>query len=328
MFNLTDVRKWTLSLVALCSFSTLGAAELQQSFPIRGRVKDMTQSTSASGVPLQVHFQQIRYSGNVNGATIEKSGDQYDVEMTLQNVTLQIGRTSIRGSFRISADTGPMSIRLGTRNDLRVRYKVAIDQNKVRVLNSSLRLDDDNWQIGRPSSVRTSGFGVTEQRVVSGLQSGLRENRGSIENILIEESPRILSQMESAILAHVSPKTVPQNESSEQTQIAANAAVDEIPVATLSANELDAPATELIELASENGVSNTVLSRIDDEEWSEFEPAARTETETQTRFTSSATPTEIAPPVGNITPRLPTIRLRHRVRSLLRGTIGVLGFAN
>ena len=311
MFKFNDVRKSALwLLVALCSFeTTLAAAELKQSFPIRGTVRDISQSTSASGIPLQVHFQQIQYSGNVTGATIENSGEHYNVEMTLQNVTLRIGRTSIKSSFLIGADAGPISIRLGTRNDLRVRYKIAIEQDNVRVVSSSLELADDNWEIGRPSSVKTSGFGVTKERVVNGLRSGLRENRASIENSLIEQSPLILAPMKSTILAHVSPNPAPSSETSEETSVASKASVAENPAAASPANGRPNVVEEAIKLVSADYESNADLTRIDDREWSGFEA-------------------ETAPPVGELAPRPPTIRLRHRVRSLLRGTIGLLGFAN
>jgi len=321
MLKLQGVRIRLLSmLLAFYGVTTaLVAAQLNQAFPIQGSVRDMTQSTSASGVSLNVHFQQIQYSGNVSGATIEKSGDHYQVEATLKDVVLRIGRTSIKGGFRIAADAGPMSIRLGTKHDLRVRYKVAIEQNQVRILGTSLNLDRDNWEIGRPSSVKTSGFGVTEQRVVNGLQQGLRENRARIERILIEESGRILAPMRSTILAHANPQTAPQMapqpETAQGTQIATTAPGGAKPDDYRQKNELGKTKNGLAEMAPMRE-PNWIAMRNDTGD----KPLP-------TRFTTSPALTEVAPPVGELVSCPPQRNLRQRVRSLFRGTFGILGFA-
>ena len=104
----------------------------------------------------------------------------------------------------MGAQCGAMEISAKHGHDVTIQFKT--DMEELIVLSADAELNANNWVIGSPASIRTSGFGVTKSRVAAGLESGLRSNFDSIQTMLIDESPNILFQAKDRILAAMRPQ--------------------------------------------------------------------------------------------------------------------------
>ena len=186
-------------ILGLCSVALF--ANLAQAERISGSVPDLRSAMSTSGMTVNFQFSRIGYQATVGGVElIEHSGDQAELELTLRDILLTVGSTSLRGSV-FSANVGPLPIRLASQRPVRIRYTVNVDDGNLHLIETNLTLSNVDMQVGNPASVRTSGFGATRSRVVSGLRDGISRNRASIEEILQQEATNIFRRAEHLVLA-------------------------------------------------------------------------------------------------------------------------------
>jgi len=178
--------------------------ELGTSFQIQGTVPDMQQQIESSGYTFRVALRDINYSGKICRTLVEPTAvDRMTVWVAMQDAELTIHRTNIDGR-RHSAQCGPLTVVLGNRRELWIGFEV--ERNKegnvepLKLLRTRFRLPRDNWSVGSPSWVKTSGIGMTEGKVVSGLRKGLSNRVQSVESQLIGVAPEIFSQVQNAIV--------------------------------------------------------------------------------------------------------------------------------
>lgn len=177
--------------------------EITEPITIKGQVSDMRQTTSASGYSFQVDFRNISYDGKVERMLVERKEDgKATIWLSLRNTVLTVQQTDISGG-RKSAQCGPIRLVLGQRNELwlamDVQQRIQDGQNKLVLTGTRFGLPQNNLSVGAPSWVRTSGLGMTESRVVSGLTSGIAESTKNIEAKLIQEAPKIFAQLKAHI---------------------------------------------------------------------------------------------------------------------------------
>ncbi len=164
----------------------------------------MDQHTRHSGYLFRVGLRGLSYSGHVERVLSQQSRPgRLTVWLALRDVKLTIEQTTITGRPG-RADCGPLQILLGNRRPLWVAFdfQQEIEQGRSRLvfLATRFRLPPDNWSIGSPLWVRSSGFAMNRDRVVNGLRNGLARNRQRIEQRLIKTAPLMLAQVSS--LAH------------------------------------------------------------------------------------------------------------------------------
>lgn len=167
---------------------------------LTGGLADMYDSTSASGRQFNVTFSQLRYQARLERAYVKAvSQNHVSVQLGLRNVLLTIGGTSIVGD-RHSAQTGPISISIGQSAPvwlmLDITPSVANRKIKLHLNGANFQIPPDNFSVSQPAGVWTRGFGMTEDRVVSSLTSGLYGSRGRIENEVRNIAPQIVRQLE------------------------------------------------------------------------------------------------------------------------------------
>lgn len=167
---------------------------------LSGMLADVQQNTSAEGMAITVQLRGISYRGRVTRAVIEpRTGNRIAITLAVRDVNLVINRTNIWGE--ISATAGPLRIVLGHRADLPISFEVepVIEDRRLRLKlhGTQFRLPRDNWSVGYPQWVNTSGgLFVTEDRVSSGLRSGFYSDPGRIEREVMAAVPSMLEQLE------------------------------------------------------------------------------------------------------------------------------------
>lgn len=207
-----------LLLVLVIGVLTAGTAlaetrDLKATFTISGSVQDIHQTTSTSGFTFQVRLKNIDYKGQVVKTLMERTdAGKLTVWLALRDVVLTINRTEITGR-RHRAGCGPLEIELANRRELWLAFDVAEQESakgdrQLQLLKTRFGLTPDNWSVGSPDWVRTSGLGMTQSKVVSGLRRGLEVNPDGITERLIGEGPFLFDKVEDRVQQALTTKFV------------------------------------------------------------------------------------------------------------------------
>lgn len=170
---------------------------------LSGGIGNIYDTTQASGYTFNVTFSGISYGGRLHRADLTTTDQgRLRLQLGMQDLQLRIGGASVRGSGK-SATTGPISIVIGHRRPVWLSMQVDpyVDRGRLRLRLRSVgfQIPNDNWSVSPPAGVRTSGLGMTESRVSSGLVSGLYGKKGRIENEVRAVAPAILRRIESQL---------------------------------------------------------------------------------------------------------------------------------
>lgn len=170
---------------------------------LTGTLGDMYDSTSAAGRQFNVTFSGIRYNAQLERVVVKSVGDnRVNVQLGLRNAIMTIGGTSVIGA-RHSAQAGPINIGIGHNGpvwlSLDVAPSVANRKIRLQLLGASFQIPPNNFYVTQPAGVSVAGFGMTQERVVESLTSGLYGSRGRIENEVRGIAPRIVQQLEENI---------------------------------------------------------------------------------------------------------------------------------
>ncbi len=184
-----------------------GTVDLGTQCKFSGQVPDMSQTTQKLGVPLRVDMRGVSYSGQLTRTLLEQTAPgKVTLWFGLRNVRLNVKRIDIAGGPG-GAACGPMYVVLGQQKDLWLAFDIEADKkpgsSQMVVRDVRFQLPPDNWAIGRPAWVRTSGIGFTQQNVVDGIRQGIAQDRVRLEQKLKKDAPQILTQ--------VVKQTTPQN---------------------------------------------------------------------------------------------------------------------
>ncbi|MDZ4686798.1 MAG: alpha/beta hydrolase-fold protein [Planctomycetaceae bacterium] len=176
------------------------APQLVPANMLTGRLNDMFDSTSAQGRSFSVRFSGISYTGRLERVVIKATGnDRVLMQLGLRNITLSIGGTSVNGA-RHSASAGPITIGIGHNQPVWLAMEVApyVENRRLRLrlLGANFSIPPESYYVTQPAGVSVRGLGMTQDRVVSGLVSGLYGARGRVENEVRAIAPNIVRQME------------------------------------------------------------------------------------------------------------------------------------
>lgn len=204
------------------SFVSVARAEpvdLDVAGTLSGNLEDMSQVTNKSGYTFQVLMRGLKYQGQLTRTVVETTGEgQFTVWMGVRNFYVRIERTDISGQPG-RAVCGPLDLVLGNQRELWIGYDVETqvdeqDESKMSLLlrSTRFRLPPDNWSIGSPAWVQTSGFGMSRGNVVNGIRRGLAENRERIAGRVIKSGPAIFAQA-AALTDRLPPLVTPVEDS-------------------------------------------------------------------------------------------------------------------
>ncbi|WP_166823641.1 hypothetical protein [Thalassoroseus pseudoceratinae] len=186
----------------LFAWQPLSAGEsvpIAVNFPISGNLENIQHQVQKNGVAFQCLFQNLSYQGEVTRAVIEqKSNDQATLWLGMKNLRLSIQGISLAGSVG-QANCGPLQLTMGHRKELWIAFDLArVMQNgqpQLSVQGTRFQLPPDNWAIGEPAWVRTSGLLMNERSVREGLRNGLRNSRQRVEHRLMQGAPGMLTKV-------------------------------------------------------------------------------------------------------------------------------------
>jgi hypothetical protein len=160
---------------------------------IAGQVADIHDSTDSSGYRFQVALRNLSYVGQSYRTLLERKEDgSFTIWVAFRDIRLTIGSVSLAGQPG-SAMCGPMALHIGHQREIWVAFDFArgADAPRSPLLNDSrppltltgsrCQIAHDNWTIGSPAWVRTSGFFMSDRKVVSGVRAGLAGKRERIE---------------------------------------------------------------------------------------------------------------------------------------------------
>lgn len=170
---------------------------------LAGSLQNIYDSTTAAGRDFSVVFSNISYSGNVSRTHIESyRKDRLNIQLGLSDVVMRIGRTDVSGSGK-SAVAGAIDIVIGHRApvwlSLAVEPTVVNRKLKLKLIATRFDIPQNNWYVSQPAGVSTRGLGMTRERVVDGLTSGLYGSKGKIEREVEAMGASIIERLESKL---------------------------------------------------------------------------------------------------------------------------------
>lgn len=170
---------------------------------ISGNLANISDTTSASGYTFQVTLAGISYRGQLERAHVQAyRPDLLNLQLGVRNVQIVIGAAYMRGSGR-SASAGPMFVTIGSRRPVWLSVDVTpyAENGKLRLrfVGGKFRIDNDNWYVTPPQRVSVSGFGMTRERVSSGLVEGLYGRKSQIEQQVVSAVPSMLRELEKSL---------------------------------------------------------------------------------------------------------------------------------
>ncbi|HEY3964534.1 MAG TPA: alpha/beta hydrolase-fold protein [Planctomycetaceae bacterium] len=170
---------------------------------LTGRLADIQDYTEAQGYGFSVYMSGIYYQAHLSRASIKAyRKDRLNVQLGLSNAQVTIGGTSLSGE-RHSAQAGPISVVIGHRRPVWLSIDVTpvIVDRKLRFkhVGSRFSIPNDNWYVTAPAGVSTRGFGMTEEKVSSGLVSGLYGKKGMIEQKVEGIVPQLIAELEKKV---------------------------------------------------------------------------------------------------------------------------------
>ncbi len=187
----------------LSYLSEVLADEMRQT-PFRGAVQAISQSSSVEGHPFSVTFSGNSYSANVQGVTVVADNNGLlTANIALSPIQMTLGRASIRGVRRQAASTGPINITAGMRGpvilSLSVRPSVLNGRFVFQSAGVNFSIDPGNYAVSTPAVYGTSGWGVTPERVSSGIVQGLYGSKSRIEQEVRNVAPSLISTFEQKV---------------------------------------------------------------------------------------------------------------------------------
>jgi len=167
---------------------------------LSGRIRDLNDGTTVQGRYFSIAFRRISYHAELSRVHLEAyAEDRLNIQLALKNIRLTIGSTYVSGR-RQSASTGPIQIRIGYRSPvwLSIAVRPKIENRKIRfdLVATRFNIPSNNWSVSAPAGISTQGFGMTRERVSSGLVNGLYGSKGRIENEVRAIVPGLLAELE------------------------------------------------------------------------------------------------------------------------------------
>jgi poly(3-hydroxybutyrate) depolymerase len=176
-----------------------------------GRLSDISDSTVAQGRDFSIHMYGLSYQAQVARASVKAyKKDHLNIQLGLSNAVVTIGGTSVTGA-RHSAQAGPINIVIGHQRPVWLSFDVTpevVDRKlRFRHVGTNFSIPNDNWYVTAPAGVSTHGWGMTEEKVSSGLVSGLYGKKHTLEQQVVGVIPHLIAELEKKFDATAAGKT-------------------------------------------------------------------------------------------------------------------------
>ena len=170
---------------------------------LSGTIQDIVDSTTVERRNFSVQFSNISYSAGLARVRLRAvAKDRLRIQLALSNATMSIGATYVTGRRR-SATAGQISVVIGHRRPVWLTIdtapSVAGRKLKLKTVAKSFNIPADNWYVSAPAGVRTRGWGMTREKVSSGLVNGLYGSKARIESEVLAIVPNIVKELEKSL---------------------------------------------------------------------------------------------------------------------------------
>ena len=167
---------------------------------LSGRIKDLFDATNVEGYGFSIRFSGITYTSQLNQIRIKAHAkDRLNIQVGLTKAMLNIAGTSVTGEDH-AAQTGPIQIVIGHQRPVWLSVDVTpyVENRRIRLRQVGARFDipNDNWYVTAPAGISVSGFGMTREKVSSGLVNGLYRSKHRIENEVLAVVPKLIDTLE------------------------------------------------------------------------------------------------------------------------------------
>lgn len=167
---------------------------------LSGRINDIVEFTNVEGYGFRVQFSGISYNSQLNQVRVKGVGkDRLNLQIGVSNAALNIGGTWVTGEDH-AASAGLIQVVMGYRRPVWVDIDVQpyVDNRRIRLKPIAARfsIPNDNWYVTSPAGVSVEGFGMTREKVASGLVSGLYGQKRRIEQEVLATVPKMLDAVE------------------------------------------------------------------------------------------------------------------------------------
>lgn len=184
---------------ALEALAYAAPKQVSQDF-LRGQIQDIVDYTNVDGYGFNIQFSRISYNSQLHQVRIKgHAKDRLNLQVGLRNAVLNIGATWVTGEDH-SAAAGPIQVVIGHQRPvwLSVDVQPVVENRRIKLKQKGARFDipNDNWYVTSPAGVSVEGFGMTREKVSSGLVNGLYGSKRRIENEVLAVVPRLIETVE------------------------------------------------------------------------------------------------------------------------------------
>ena len=170
---------------------------------LKGRINDIVDFTNVEGYGFRVQFSGISYNSQLNQVRVKAIGkDRLNLQVGLSNAVLNIGGTWVTGEDH-SAQAGAIQVVMGHRRPvwLDIDVQPFIENRRIRLkpIASRFEIPNDNWYVTSPAGVSVQGFGMSREKVSSGLVSGLYGQKQRIQREVQSTVPKMIESLEKKI---------------------------------------------------------------------------------------------------------------------------------
>lgn len=167
---------------------------------LSGRINDIVDYTNTEGYDFTVQFSGISYGAQLNQIRVKAyAKDRLNLQVGLTNAVMNIGGTWVTGESH-SAQAGQIQVVIGHQRPvwLSVDVQPFVENRRIRLKLIGARFDipNDNWYVTSPAGVSVRGFGMSRDKVSSGLVSGLYGSKRRIENEVLAVVPKLIETIE------------------------------------------------------------------------------------------------------------------------------------
>ncbi|MFM9964397.1 MAG: alpha/beta hydrolase-fold protein [Planctomycetaceae bacterium] len=167
---------------------------------LTGRINDIVDSTNVEGYAFRIQFSGISYNSQLNQIRVKGvAKDRLNLQIGLSNATMTIGNTWVTGEDH-SASAGAIQVVMGHRRpvwlDIDVQPYVENRRIRLKPIASRFEIPNDNWYVTAPAGVSVRGFGMTRDKVSSGLVSGLYGQKQRISREVQSAVPKMIEAIE------------------------------------------------------------------------------------------------------------------------------------
>ncbi len=167
---------------------------------LRGQINDIVDFTNVDGYGFRIQFSGITYTSQLNQVRLKAHAkDRLNVQVALSKAVLNIGGTWVTGEDH-AAQAGPIQVVIGHARPvwLSVDVQPYVENRRLRLrqIGARFEIPNDNWYVTAPAGVSVQGFGMSREKVSSGLVSGLYGSKARIESEVLGAVPTLLDTVE------------------------------------------------------------------------------------------------------------------------------------